>query len=1025
MKFSDELYLMLKNSYRKFKSNVYYNNGAIHLKRKIVDFENGNPSIEKRISSLAKAIIENDVNYFRSLLNTINFIVVPKMSTVDRNTVDNKNQIIESDKDDQLDKIKKVNFFFDSDIEIFILDTFWTLLLGRFYSQNESNNHCKAYIFDKQLYKMNANSLLESIDFNSLHLYRPFFKGYSEWKSQAVNKVREFYNTEQDSVLFSIDFTGFFYSIDLNVNEIVDNLLSINEAFRSDYNEFSSIQKFMNNVFRKYTKIISRYRKISHQIILPIGLISSGMFSNMHIQKFDLSIIKSNKTEYYSRYVDDILIVCKADSSSILKMNDEALLSYYPVDFSYDNGEISLTDFPSITTQKEKMKIFKFSSKSSRAYIDQLESQVATASDPNLMPDISLNPEDFLKYIMRKPNDSIKVRDAGYIDINQQALVKFINDFLQGIKNTDFKYCQKSRPNQRKPKENEAIEQIKLILTVPRLLQLYARWEKIFQFCIIVTGNTDLADEIYKKAEKSIKSLLLELNQEDYIVRRQSDIQKNIRSTMKQFLDFSLAQGLTVRRTLKNESRIKKQIFDLSIKIYKANLFEHRFLAFPMLNFFQETNIENLFSIQILKYMQLAKSIPLDMRRIEYSPKFIHQDEYSFYYYCKNYAELNQISSVKNLHNEYINIYKIIGGNLDYLDIEDSKITLDNDDYARINISVGSSDDDFRLHEIYIALANVNLGKHQMIRSKGEINFSQTSRKGKKDLYRLLNECYLEKQKPSLTLAGPNRYHKDLSIFEENHDQLEPVHFLLFPEVSVPLAWIPEIARFSRYSGISIICGIKYDVQEGKVINSVATVIPRRNLITYKSTSIYIREKNDYSPEERSLIESNKLKCEDSPKSLNYIFNWKGLVFSVFNCYELTDIRSRAYMSGNIDLIFTTQYNKDINYFSSIGDSISRELYCFLAQANSSEFGDTKIIGPLHGRDKIISTISGGEKDSIHIGKVNVESLRKAQDSNTNSYISSIKDNIRENERRLRKKFKQAYPLTKFASPSARYKSSK
>ena len=49
----------------------------------------------------------------------------------------------------------------------------------------------------------------------------------------------------------------------------------------------------------------------------------------------------------------------------------------------------------------------------------------------------------------------------------------------------------------------------------------------------------------------------------------------------------------------------------------------------------------------------------------------------------------------------------------------------------------------------------------------------------------------------------------------------------------------------------------------------------------------------------------------------------------------------------------------------------------FVVQVNSSECGDTRIIAPYRDKYKNIASITGGVKDSIHIGRIDLIQQRE------------------------------------------------
>ena len=98
--------------------------------------------------------------------------------------------------------------------------------------------------------------------------------------------------------------------------------------------------------------------------------------------------------------------------------------------------------------------------------------------------------------------------------------------------------------------------------------------------------------------------------------------------------------------------------------------------------------------------------------------------------------------------------------------------------------------------------------------------------------------------------------------------------------------------------------------------------------------------------------------------------------YSTILCYEFTDISSRAAMKSKIELLFVPQLNKDTNYFSAIVESTARDLHCFVIQANTSQYGDSRITAPYKSESKNILQIKGGETDVVMIATLNVDELK-------------------------------------------------
>ncbi|WP_139062198.1 hypothetical protein, partial [Ochrovirga pacifica] len=202
--------------------------------------------------------------------------------------------------------------------------------------------------------------------------------------------------------------------------------------------------------------------------------------------------------------------------------------------------------------------------------------------------------------------------------------------------------------------------------------------------------------------------------------------------------------------------------------------------------------------------------------------------------------------------------------------------------------------------------------------------------------------------------------------------------FLVLPEVSIPYQWLPLIADESRRKQRVIIGGLEHIRINNICYNIMVTCLPvERNGI--KDVITVFRLKNHYSPHEsKSIRNQNKIVPVPSPYTYNK-FIWKNIHFSVYNCYELADITHRSIFRSEVDLLFASEYNKDINYFSNITETISRDVHCYFVQVNSSDFGDSRITKPSRTEIKDIIRLKGGINSVVLYDEVNLKELREFQ----------------------------------------------
>ena len=202
--------------------------------------------------------------------------------------------------------------------------------------------------------------------------------------------------------------------------------------------------------------------------------------------------------------------------------------------------------------------------------------------------------------------------------------------------------------------------------------------------------------------------------------------------------------------------------------------------------------------------------------------------------------------------------------------------------------------------------------------------------------------------------------------------------FLTFPEYYLPIEWLHLLIEFSRKAGIIIVTGLKPYMVGKKVCNFQAVIVPFKDTYEHKESMVFIREKNNYAPLDKQTIHDTNpgFYCTD-PKVPTYIvFNNGKISFSSLICFELTDVNARSMLKNRADIVIASEYNQDIYYFSNIVESTARDLGAFIVQVNSSNFGDSRIVAPYRDKYKEIVNITGGTRDSTHIGIIDLKEYK-------------------------------------------------
>lgn len=276
----------------------------------------------------------------------------------------------------------------------------------------------------------------------------------------------------------------------------------------------------------------------------------------------------------------------------------------------------------------------------------------------------------------------------------------------------------------------------------------------------------------------------------------------------------------------------------------------------------------------------------------------------------------------------------------------------DDEIYDEIDVGLRTPD----LHQnIQIAIANIQVLQRQVEASYFKKPSQQRERWDK--LTHLLNEV--------------SRYRTQ---------EKKKIDLLVFPEVSIPLAWESMLVTWARRNDIGVICGLEHRVDGRNVaFNEVLAALP------YKSGNGHLiclpvrRLKRFYSPEEVFILENEGLKVPKQEQDAYQLIRWKGVSCAIYNCYELTSIKDRAIFRGKVDFIVCTEYNRDINYFSNIVESAARDLHCYVIQVNDSQLGDSRVVSPSKTEKMNPLRIKGGENTTFLTMRLDLKALREHQ----------------------------------------------
>ena len=233
--------------------------------------------------------------------------------------------------------------------------------------------------------------------------------------------------------------------------------------------------------------------------------------------------------------------------------------------------------------------------------------------------------------------------------------------------------------------------------------------------------------------------------------------------------------------------------------------------------------------------------------------------------------------------------------------------------------------------------------------------------------------------KPAREYKRYSELRKVINEAIENH-----IDMLVLPEAYVPFEWIPSLSRVCANNQLALITGVEHVVsgagddnsKAGFVYNLTAVILPYKQ-DDYNFAYVSFHNKVYYSPKELSLIHGYHHK--EITGNTYHLYCWRDVWFSVYCCYELTSIHDRAVFQNYADLIIAVEWNSDVPYFGTVVESLVRDLHCYCIQANSSDYGDSRLLQPTQTEIRDAIKTKGGKNPCVLFDEIDIKALRDFQ----------------------------------------------
>lgn len=1006
-------------AYRKLKTIAYYENLNLFLRKRLAEYEATEilPSIGHGFSThgqkdLATATLRKIADYadanddvlpvLKRLLVALNAenpesenLILDLMSKVDFRLLhkglaaapnaaspDDSNEplFVTNERPTKELVADKINYFVDMPIELHMIDVLWTLLVGPLLD-GDLTDDCYGNRLSGQSKKFSDWNEEFSTDYVQSELFTRYIDQYNEWRDTAIETAQKVTASGKNCVIFSLDLKEYYYYININWTDVFARITNSGRSLPMQ-RYMTSLTKIVEKLHATFGEKITSYLQQTHpdigrKNVLPIGLTSSSVLANWHLRKFDRYVGRMLRPSSYGRYVDDMLFVFQVPSRHRGDGKTEggrfdsvgAFIRDYFSGVIERSGEGYKTaaKFHGLPIQKHKLLLHYFDKNFSSASLEVFKAQLEERSSAfRFLPEDEVSKEfERVAYDLLYDGSAYKFRSVIGTAENETELSKFLSSQIIAHRLCDV------------ADDKSTIADLERFFQGKNAVQFFRLWEKLFSYGLIKNKH-DFIRNIHQQfsgliSQVKFKEKGLQSKQGEHLA---FDVGEKIRGDLRDFLSISI--GTAFSMVSQNDSDRSQEKMEAALifadqeaekwrlaKCFRdSNLLRHHFVSWSLLSYSKFEG--ELFDRRICSAN--AAGLQIDSVKLALTPRFIHFDEWQcwkllsrlhdegggdgraqrdwtgdcFDSWLEEYRQLHfgenfpirvdELSEFSEHHNQY--------GEFERSSPRVKKIKIDSE-------SIG------RAPKIKIAIGNMKIPMDWIARA-----------------------VRLDADGPVETFARQQSLFKML-----NEANREEVDMLVLPEVSVPVSWLPFMVSYARRNQVALVFGLEHWVYGGKVYNFVIEALPFKIQDTYNTCAVTIRLKNHYAPKEKRMIENFRLTvAEPRPAAHEYYLNsWRGVSFASYNCFELADISHRTLFRSKLDLLTAVVWNRDTDYYDHIMASAVRDLFCYVVQANTSQYGGSCVLQPTKSERQQIIKVKGGENDCILTTDLDLAALRDAQ----------------------------------------------
>jgi len=863
-------------------------------------------------------------------------------------------------------------------IDFHVLSTLWLLKVGSQYDAELAD--CA---FGNRL-RRESNGAISELAHGS---FSPYMTPFREWRNRGIDTMYQALDAQKKVVALTADVAGFYH--ELNPSFMLSDVF--NNLFRNI--ELDDWDRKLHELF-----VMALYEWAQRSPLkkgLPVGLPASAVVANIALIELDRKIEANVVPLYYGRYVDDILLVVenKAEFRSPSQLwewlfeRSDGLLAW-----SENEGGRSVRFQPSylsdskIQFENEKNKIFHLQGEAGRALVDSISYQIRSrASEWRALPNLPVDPKHIATELLAATQadgecaDNLRKTDA--LTMRRAAFAMKLRDFEA--------YERDLEPSAWKEHRHAFLDAFalhvmalpqyfELAVYLPRVIRLATACEDFAHLSKILKSFQAITESVRNHCQLKIKSLTSwHVITDDEILRRwdRKSILEIVENVLAAFPPrLSKAGKATWHKemamnwdslwpSLLFASPSEKSLVDFWCRDIKDIQARHAWLfSFDLAHI-------PFRLIALPKEMVLQRGIP-GRKAVRYSDEALQLLPASVV------QGIDVLSKWIRLTNSSANglLFATRPFNLPELFI----LTRNSFDAAQ----------KVALQSVVLAVRGFRLNDQTpRMSNDGILQIPD----GEQDLSRVVAVSSWKTSYDSwiasvVRMPDPDagRYARLNALVNGVLSQDSRPDYFIMPELSVPAHWFMRIALKLQSKRISLIAGIEYLHASGKRVRNQVWAALSHDGLGFPSIVIYRQDKQRPALHEeqeiRRLADLEMMPDVRWKAALPPIIQHGKFRFSMLICSELTNIRYRSYLRGQVDAVFVPEWNQDTESFNSLVESAALDVHAFIIQCNDRQFGDSRIRSPSKDSWKRdILRVKGGIDDYCVTGRIDVQSLRSFQ----------------------------------------------